>query len=349
MYCMRSTNFSVNRSRSAPRASGFTLVELLVVIAIIGVLVALLLPAVQAAREAARCASCSNNLKQLGLGLLNHHDAKKMFPPGQRQYTYGGQTWAWCAFILPYMEENAIYERLVFEIQPSAPPNCMNPTQGTGPTQMPIQSFICPSTSFLISTRAGNFIGDCMPNGAPDGRWEEGEGMAASDYGGVDGPASGTINPLSGQPYNHDHGVLLTIASLQTAVPGIYTAQQIRARDITDGTSKTMAVGEITGRGYNAPESELRGVWADGNNVFAVQLTPNSPQPPLYTSFPAQNPSFTTPWGNDEMRSDHPAGVQVTMCDGSVQFIGDDIDLNTLLALSSRDGNETITNGVLGN
>lgn len=98
--------------------SGFTLVELLVVIAIIGVLIALLLPAVQAAREAARRMQCTNNLKQLGIGMHNHHDTKGLFPPGFRSIseTNTSGNWktshalGWCVFLLPFMEQNSLYE-----------------------------------------------------------------------------------------------------------------------------------------------------------------------------------------------------------------------------------------------
>ncbi|HTN77380.1 MAG TPA: DUF1559 domain-containing protein, partial [Pirellulaceae bacterium] len=97
----------------------FTLVELLVVIAIIGVLVALLLPAVQAAREAARRMQCSNNVKQLGLSLHNHHDTYNRFPPGgaNDQTPFGTETatsgWgsSWMVYILPYIEQNALYSQ----------------------------------------------------------------------------------------------------------------------------------------------------------------------------------------------------------------------------------------------
>src|SRR5262249_13254984 len=99
---------------------GFTLVELLVVIAIIGILIALLLPAVQAAREAARRSQCSNNIKQLALGLHSFHDANKKFPPGSNVRATGPgdstnatkATFGWGAFILPYIEEKAIFATL---------------------------------------------------------------------------------------------------------------------------------------------------------------------------------------------------------------------------------------------
>ena len=96
------------------RHKGFTLIELLVVIAIIGVLIALLLPAVQAAREAARRSQCTNNLKQIGLGLHNYHGALNCFPPGYLSTPFpsganvgdnSGPGWGWLAMALPYMEQ----------------------------------------------------------------------------------------------------------------------------------------------------------------------------------------------------------------------------------------------------
>ena len=96
-----------------PWSRGFTLVELLVVIAIIGILVALLLPAIQAAREAARRAKCQNNLKNISLAVLNYETAKKHYPPGfvsTPADTIEG--WAWTTFILPYLEEQSIYDKM---------------------------------------------------------------------------------------------------------------------------------------------------------------------------------------------------------------------------------------------
>src|SRR5688500_3542280 len=94
------------------RSHGFTLVELLVVIAIIGILVALLLPAIQAAREAARRATCQNNLKNVALGVLNYESAKKKFPVGFVSQPAQVESWGWAAFALPYLEEQAVYDRL---------------------------------------------------------------------------------------------------------------------------------------------------------------------------------------------------------------------------------------------
>src|SRR6478609_9359060 len=91
---------------------GFTLVELLVVIAIIGILVALLLPAIQAAREAARRAKCQANLHNVALAVLNYESAKKKFPVGFVSQPSGNEAWGWSVFILPYLEEQALYDKL---------------------------------------------------------------------------------------------------------------------------------------------------------------------------------------------------------------------------------------------
>src|ERR1700760_4340713 len=96
----------------SPKRKAFTLVELLVVIAIIGILVALLLPAIQAAREAARRSQCQNHIKNLALAVLNYESAKKRYPPGFVSEPLKTEAWAWSIFILPYIEEQALYDRL---------------------------------------------------------------------------------------------------------------------------------------------------------------------------------------------------------------------------------------------
>ena len=192
--------------RRAARA-GFTLVELLVVIAIIGILISLLLPAVQAAREAARRMSCSNNLRQIGIGLHNYHSALGCFAQGGIEvrslrnsdgsvmYPQGRQ-FAWSALILPHIEQAPLHDAIDFGKPFDDPANQQAAEQV-------VTTYICPSTprtSYLN------------------------EGRGATDYGGIYGQR---IVP----PRDPPNGCMLY-------------DRPVRIRDVTDGTSHTLIVAE---------------------------------------------------------------------------------------------------------
>jgi prepilin-type N-terminal cleavage/methylation domain-containing protein/prepilin-type processing-associated H-X9-DG protein len=139
--------------------SGFTLVELLVVIAIIGVLVSLLLPAVQAARESARRTGCLNNLRQMGIGLQNYRTKYRCFPPGgiePRPPWKGRRQLAWSVFLLPYVEQGALYDQLDTDQAFDAPENA-----DAAATVLPI--YICPSVPDGDKLRSGR--GPCQYGG----------------------------------------------------------------------------------------------------------------------------------------------------------------------------------------
>ncbi len=315
------------------RASGFTLVELLVVIAIIGVLVALLLPAIQSARESARRTSCANNMKQIGLALQDYATAKGSLPPGGQQGCYRCDEWNWAALILDFMEESNLASVLVMNQPPTAKPNDMPDL--SGPTNKVISTFICPSASRLGPCRTEEYrLGDFPPY---NNKFDNGEGMGVMDYAGIDGPNDKVANPVTSKNYAHNGGVLLNITD-QKSLPGIHVSPKITFRKITDGLSNTMAVAELTGRGYNTVKNLPRGAWADGRNTIAIKYQINLPDPPL-------NVGDATPFTADEIFSEHPGGAQALMCDGSVQFLSERMDVIVLRALASRDGGEMIPEG----
>jgi prepilin-type N-terminal cleavage/methylation domain-containing protein/prepilin-type processing-associated H-X9-DG protein len=339
------------QSRNVP---GFTLVELLVVIAIIGVLVALLLPAIQSARESARRTQCTNNLKQIGLGMLNFETSKKHFPPGEYKPagvpTSGGL--AWCAWFLPYIEEKAIYDQMNFKLDMRRPPNWQPDL--SGPTNRLIPVYLCPSSSRHQTHRGldGRLI-DFNGNGYTSGT---GEGMACIDYMGIEGPGTNVLNPATRQPYGEFRGMLLDLTSggLCNGTAAECSSKTVKVRGITDGTSHTMIVAECSGRGVEDTNgdalggeilNDLDGAWASDANLGKIKLSVNDG---VY-NVSAINPPPEINWKEEEMFSDHPGGVNILMCDGSVHFLNDMTDAYVYFALCTRDGNETIPASALAN
>ena len=145
------------------RRAGFTLVELLVVMAIVGLLIALLLPAIQSARGAAFQTRCKNNLRQIGLGLNAYHAAKKSFPVGVKEWRRPGDSnkrqLAWSAYLLPYLEEQSLYNRLDLSTPFDSPENELGAAQV-------LSVFVCP-----VSERGDDLV----------------DGRGPTDYGGIYG------------------------------------------------------------------------------------------------------------------------------------------------------------------
>ena len=187
----------------------FTLVELLVVIAIIGVLVALLLPAVQMAREAARRTQCGNNLKQISLGLANHHTAQGEFPAGVTDRRPFGSTTqrqlSWNVFLLPYIEQTNVFDTFDLNLPYDAPENA----EAAGTV---LEVYLCPTTSTRAVDRQKDKTSD---------------DLAAADYGGMFGAQ--TVGPPGNGIMIYDRAVTIS--------------------EIRDGTSNTIIVAEDTGRG----------------------------------------------------------------------------------------------------
>jgi prepilin-type N-terminal cleavage/methylation domain-containing protein/prepilin-type processing-associated H-X9-DG protein len=343
---MRRLDVRSTRSRWV-RARAFTLVELLVVIAIIGVLVALLLPAIQAARESARRSQCSNNLHQIGIGMINFHDSKKAFPAGEWKPAgvpvSGGL--AWSAWFLPYIEQQNTHELIDFKKDMRKPPNWQ--ANLTGPTNTVIPTYLCPSAARHQMRRdieAGRLT-DFNGNGVFDNG--TGEGLAAIDYIGISGPAKSTINYVTAKIYDDNRGVLLNLDSGPPCygTPQECFAKTIAIRNITDGTSQTMIVAECSGRGVADSNgdlaggenfSELDGAWASSSNVGKIKL-----QVEIH-KMSAINPPADVNWAEEEMFSDHPGGVHILMCDGSVHFLSEETESRVYFALASRNGEEIV-------
>ncbi|MCH2113575.1 MAG: DUF1559 domain-containing protein [Pirellulales bacterium] len=261
---------------------GFSLVELLVVVAIVGTLASLLLPAVQAARETARRTTCQNNLRQVGLALCFYHNANGSLPVGcidkRHSRNPTGRQLSWSAAVLPYLEQVSLWEQLDFMSAYDSQANAI-----AGAT--PLAIYLCPSTTRLAQSRANRFMTTATPGNSA---------LAAIDYGGNYGAAF--VSPSA-------NGVLLYDRS-------------IMFREITDGTSKTIAIAEDTGRGRT-----MDGEWINGENVFDLQFPANVQQ-------------------NNELWSDHLGGALAVHCDGSVLFLGESVDIEVLKARCTRSGEE---------
>jgi prepilin-type N-terminal cleavage/methylation domain-containing protein len=316
----------------------FTLVELLVVIAIIGVLVALLLPAIQAARESARRSSCQNNLRQIGIGMQNYVATFQMFPAGQQQLQYNGYTWAWSSLMLDFFEESGIKSQIRFAYGPLAPENSKI-------VQEKIQIYLCPSTARRDPHRTDD---DRSYDGNKDGKWQPGEFMGMIDYSGIEGAANTLRNPSTNQFYPYDNGVLLGIGHMIVqGVNQILSAKRIRPRQITDGLSNTMLIGEMTGKAWDYNRNLVRGAWVYGTNIGPItyQINEVIKNPTANMTLRADDPEAW--WGHDALHSDHPGGANLLCCDASVHFLDQSIAIAVLTSLASRDGNEILPGDIL--
>jgi len=319
------------------RRSAFTLIELLVVIAIIAILIGLLLPAVQKVREAAARAKCQNNLKQIGLGLHNYHDALGSLPkcPAPKDAAGAAVNLAglgWHVYLLPYVEQAALYSQFDLTSAGYSGTNNFSQTDGkaqnqrAGGNQVPI--YICPSATSFKSASAID-------------QTAEGRAFTTHYYGNA-GP-----KPLAGEPYKINtvsqaqgglaaDGVLPFIPFVVTAASPVPGPAAITITDITDGTSNTLMVFEASWTGLDSGTYRAwqRGFnWnSDGNCSRNVT---NAPKIQSYTT--------TGTYNDVSMGSNHSNGLNVVFADGSVRFITDNIDLNTVLKpLASRAGGEVI-------
>ncbi|WP_372721542.1 DUF1559 domain-containing protein [Novipirellula sp.] len=213
---------------------GFTLVELLVVIAIIGVLVGLLLPAVQAAREASRRMSCSNHLKQIGLGIANYHAAFNLLPRAWWLDTppdaFNGKPWG--VTLLPYLEQQAIYDEYDHETLPA---DQLSP-RNVALVQTPIAGYVCPSTPGTPADRKYTF------NAVPAGLPFTATNIAPADY----CPTTGVAGTYAKHAYGN--ALLNNREGAMQVVSAAFGGHQDGSfAGVLDGLSNTFLIGERTG------------------------------------------------------------------------------------------------------
>lgn len=312
--------------RASSRRPGFTLIELLVVIAIIAILIALLLPAVQQAREAARRTQCKNNVKQLGLALHNYSDTYNMFPPNisDGNYSTTSKSRSWMAAILPYIDQAPLFNTIDFSSPLATVTTNPLPTPYSANTIVAmtvIPAFLCASDS---------------TNG--NGKLNNRANLTANDYFGVNDykAVAGSNWAWGNFPYTHPTGRNsgsnngLDLGNGWNCRTATSNNNCTRIRDLTDGTSNVLMVGEaVAGRCQHTS-------WWWFNHTTATCAVP--------LNYYVKNTAITIgDWPNNySFASMHTGGAHFLLGDGTVRFLSENIDLQTYRNLATINGNETV-------
>ncbi|HEY1860093.1 MAG TPA: DUF1559 domain-containing protein [Gemmataceae bacterium] len=290
--------------------SGFTLIELLVVIAIIAILIGLLMPAVQKVRAAAARVGCMNNLHQIGLAAHNFHDVNKGLPPGYLATAYYPDTapgWGWGAYLLPYIEQDNVYNQIDFT----------QPVQSQPAIRVMIKTYLCPADNppsgpFPITDATLTTL--CL--------------AAPCSYAATVGQDASEVDAFTGD------GIF-------------YRNSKTRLTDITDGTSQTVMIGDracsqVLGIWAGAPSGGItrpgpRNVWVNATAPAACLILAHNNWINIQTDADG---------GLDDFSSNHPVGVNLVFADASVHFIrtitADGPERRAFWALGTRAGGEVI-------
>jgi prepilin-type N-terminal cleavage/methylation domain-containing protein len=312
-------------SERRPPRRGFTLIELLVVIAIIAILIGLLLPAVQKIREAANRMKCSNNLKQLGLGLHNFEATYGFFPPGavtnstsvaatQTRAKLGITTrtfHSWTPFVLPYIEQDNLYRQYNLNAN-------WYDAANQAVRETPLNLMVCPSTPRAAGRFNQRTIGGVLVKAAP------------GDY----APDNAYGTALEGLG-------LVDVTVINDGIMEVNVALGIP--EIRDGVSNTLLLSEDAGRPDRwragrlvAANAQNDGGWADRDNEYITHgFTADGTTSP--------GPCHTNCTNDNEVYSFHPGGANHVMGDGSVRFIKASMDIRLFVKLITRAGDDVVT------
>ena len=340
------------------RRQGFTMIELLVVIAIIAILIALLLPAVQQAREAARRSQCRNNLKQVGLALHNYHDTFSGFPIGVNSgngvygptgASVGTGRWGisfWVG-LLPYLDQAPMYNQYNFSgASPGYTAEMDANTQNL--VRAKIQPHLsCPSSSLVKAKDTGGGVINQL-----------------SEYVGISGAvddalpvvATGFYNQPSTPQFNSDNCCSLPVQGIHARSGILLPIKSVNLRDVTDGTSNVLAVSEQSDFAKNAAGQQVQinnnHGWTMGTagvsettsqrhfNLTTVRYPPNAVKAIGGSVLPGVG---NNDGANNGIFSSHTGGVHALLCDGSVRFISENVDLVTLKRVSARNDGATVS------
>lgn len=345
----------------------FTLVELLVVIAIIGVLVSLLLPAVQAAREAARRSQCQNNLKQIGLGFVNFESAHQMFPRGGEHFANGAKTQDFhssLTLILPYFEENAIYDSFDLSLRHNEGVNATSAAAGRAGGGV-VKSYTCPTNP--IRPKKNDAEGYGYTDYAPlpyveiSSAASQGTSIQPGRY-----PSTLTAVEYPAKFYQKYSGSDPSVAPTKTyqLKPSAELKQMgfsymfggASIAECMDGTSHSMLVYEDTGRnetmtGDGTPGNYLDPVdnagrrhwrWAEPDCASGASKGVNNNAQPIGGP-PECKWTMHDCGPNNEMFSFHSGGANSVFADGSVRFLSSSVSMQAFFAMGTRANAEVIT------